>query len=240
MFPSASGLPRAFRCHASLTLPQVRSGGTAFAHKGTAVHKFLEDVPRLGREAALAAIEDESARLLCEALDVERLPLGDGISYAAEVAYSLDLVMGTATEVGRGIGRAYPDDGGLHGTADLVALSSDGATAIVLDAKTGHGWMPSAAESEQLKMLALMACRAHGASKARVAHLHLRDDGSVWTDWAELSAEDLARFESEITDLLGVTRVGAPAVEGGWCRYCPAFSACPADRKSTRLNSSHQ
>jgi hypothetical protein len=229
MIPSASGLPRAFRCRASMLLPQVHRASSAAAHKGTQVHRFLEEVPALGRDAALLNVTDESARALCEALDLERLPLGDGVSWASEVAYSYDIHKGTAREVGRGIGRAYPEDGGLHGTADLVSLADDGDTAIVLDVKTGHGWLPEAGESEQLKFLALAACRAHGASRARIGHLHLRDDGTPWTDWAELDAFDLDAFASSLR-MLAATTTGQP-VEGGWCRYCPAFAACPAKNK---------
>lgn len=226
MLPSASGLPRAFRCRTSLLLPRVSRASSAYAHKGVEVHRFLEHVAKLGREAALAEVKDDAARALCEALDLDRLPLGDGTSWAAEVAYSLNVATGEAREVGRSIGRDYPTDGGLHGTADLVALSEDGETAIVLDVKTGHGWLPSAAESEQLKCLALMACRAHGSSQAKVGHLHLRDDGSVWTDWAELDAFDLDAFAASLR-MLAATSKGEP-VEGGWCRYCPSFAHCPA------------
>lgn len=229
MIPSASGLPRAFRCRASLLLPRVNRAAGDYANKGHGVHGFLETVSAVGRDAALAAIKDDETRAFCEALDLERLPLGDGVSWAAEVAYSYDVAKGTAREVGRGIGRAYPEDGGLHGTADLVALSSDGDTAIVLDAKTGRGWLPAAAESEQLKALALMACRTHGASKARIGHLHLREDGTAWTDWAELDAFDLDAFAASLR-MLAATTKGDPA-EGGWCRYCPSMAHCPAKNK---------
>lgn len=230
MIPSASGLPRAFRCPGSLTLPKVSRAYSAASHKGTQVHRFLEDVPRVGREKALEAVTDESARLLCEALELERLPLGDGVSWAAEVAFSMDMETGKAREVGRGIGRVYPDDGGLHGTADLVALSADGETAYVLDAKTGHGWLPPAGESEQLRALALMACRAYGATNARIGHLHLREDGGVWTDWAEVEAFDLALFFSALAALLR-GKCAATISEGPHCTYCPSYSHCPAKAK---------
>lgn len=229
MLPSVSGLPRAFRCRASLLLPRIDRGSGAYAHKGHQVHGFLETAGKIGRADALAAVTDPDARALCEALELERLPLGDGVSWAAEVAYSLNLTTGEAQEVGRGIGRNYPQDGGLHGTADLVALSADGETAIILDAKTGRGWIPPAAESEQLKALALMACRAHGASKARIGHLHLREDGSEWTDWAEMDAFDLDAFAASLRMLAATTR-GEPA-EGPWCRYCPSLAHCPAKAK---------
>lgn len=229
MLPSASGLPRAFRCRASMLLPQVQRASSRASHKGVQVHKFLEEAPKLGRDAALLNVTDEDAYRLCEALELERLPLGDGVSWVSEVAFSYDIDKGTACEVGRGIGRHYPEDGGLHGTADLVALADGGDTAVILDAKTGHGWLPAAGESEQLKALALAACRAYGASKARIGHLHLRDDGSVWTDWAEMDELDLDMFASSLR-MLAATTTGQP-VEGEWCRYCSAFPSCPAKNR---------
>lgn len=230
MLPTASGLTRALRCPGSLTLPQVQREAGAPATTGTQVHSFLERVAELGREAALEQLTDERARRICEALDLATLPLGDGTSWAAEVAYGWHLGTGAGREVGRNVGRGYPTQPGeLYGTADLVALSADSQTALIIDVKTGHGWMPSASESAQLRFLAMAACATYGCSQAEVAHLHVREDGSTYLERAALDALELDLFAEQLRTLHADAQAGTGRLaEGPWCRYCPAFASCPA------------
>lgn len=227
--PTASGLTRALKCPASCRLPQSTREAGAPAVTGTQVHAFLEKVAELGRDAALEAVTDERAYRICAALDLDTLPVGDGTSWAAEVAYGWELATGAAREVGRNVGRGYPTrPGELYGTADLVALSADRQTAFVLDVKTGRGWMPTAAESAQLRFLAMAACATYGCTSAEVGHLHVREDGSTWLERATLDALELDLFAEQLRQLHAQVeaREGALA-EGPWCRYCPAFSSCP-------------
>lgn len=230
MLPTASGLTRALRCPASLQLPQVQREAGAPAVTGTQVHTFLETVFELGREAALERVTDERAARICAALDLSTLPLGDGTNWASEVAFGWHLQTGAGREVGRNVGRGYPTKPGeLYGTADLVALSADNTTVHVLDVKTGRGWMPSAAESAQLRFLAMAACATYGCSQAEVGHLHVREDGAVWLERASLDALELDLFAEQLRQLQATVeaREGRLA-EGPWCRYCPAFASCPA------------
>jgi hypothetical protein len=230
MLPTASGLTRALRCPASCRLPQATREAGAPATTGTQVHTFLETVAALGREAALEAVTDERAYRICAALDLATLPIGDGTSWASEVALGWDLATGAAREVGRNVGRGYPTKPGeLYGTADLVALSPDKGTVYVLDVKTGRGWMPSAQESAQLRFLAMAACATYGASQAEVGHLHVREDGTAWLERGSLDALELDLFAEQLRTLAAQVeaREGALA-EGPWCKYCPAFSSCPA------------
>lgn len=230
MLPTASGLTRALRCPASLRLPQVQREAGAPALTGTQVHSFLERVSELGREAALEQLTDERARRICEALDLSTLPLGDGTSWAAEVAFGWHLGTGAGREVGRSVGRGYPTQPGeVYGTADLVALSADAQTVHVLDVKTGRGWMPTAAESAQLRFLAMAACATYGCAQAEVGHLHVREDGSVWLERATLDALELDLFAEQLRTLHADAQAGTGRLsEGPWCRYCPAFASCPA------------
>lgn len=230
MLPTASGLTRALKCPASLRLPQVQREAGAPATTGTQVHAFLERVSELGREAALEQLTDERAARICAALDLSTLPLGDGTSWAAEVAYGWHLATGAGREVGRNVGRGYPTQPGeVYGTADLVALSADSQTGYVLDVKTGRGWMPSAAESAQLRFLALAACATYGCTQAEVGHLHVREDGTVWLERATLDALELDLFAEQLRTLHADAQAGTGKLaEGPWCRYCPAFASCPA------------
>lgn len=230
MLPTASGLTRALKCPGSLQLPQVQREAGAPATTGTQVHSFLERVSELGREAALEQLTDERAARICAALDLSTLPLGDGTSWAAEVAYGWNLGTGAGREVGRNVGRGYPTQPGeVYGTADLVALSADSQTVHVLDVKTGRGWMPSAAESAQLRFLALAACATYGCAQAEVGHLHVREDGTVWLERATLDALELDLFAEQLRTLHADAQAGKGALaEGPWCRYCPSFASCPA------------
>jgi hypothetical protein len=230
MLPTASGLTRALKCPGSLQLPQVQREAGAPATTGTQVHSFLERVSELGREAALERITDERAARICAALDLSTLPLGDGTSWASEVAFGWHLGSGAGREVGRNVGRGYPTQSGeVYGTADLVALSADASTVHVLDAKTGRGWLPAAQESAQLRFLALAACATYGCTQAEVGHLHVREDGTVWLERATLDALELDLFAEQLRTLHADAQAGMGRLaEGPWCRYCPSFAACPA------------
>lgn len=236
MLPSASGLQRAFACPASQVLPHANRTNE-HAERGSAVHEFLASVGVLGREDALANVPEEW-RAACEAIDVDSLPACDASAYAAEVAFVYDLGTGAGREVGRNIGRSYPrlSDFEVPGTADVVALTADGDGVFVADYKGAHAKVPRARENWQLRFLALAACRAYGRSRATVAIVRIRDDGSPWFDSAEFDAFDLDVFHAELLAKHAEIRNLAVAEESGallsvnmgeHCRYCPAYQTCP-------------
>lgn len=229
VLPTASALPRAFRCRPSAWLPQTEKPRGEAALKGTEVHAFLERVGTLGREAALAKVEDEAARRLCEAIDLEALPVA-GSEWAGEVAFEYNLATHQAREVGRGVGREYPRKPGcVYGTADLVAVSRDRSLVYVLDFKTGFADLGAPEASEQLRFLALCAARVYGALDARVGFVFLREDGSSWTKVGDVSTFDLDLFAADVVALAkDVSERKGNHVEGPHCRYCPAFNHCSA------------
>lgn len=232
--PSASGLQRAFACPASRFLPRVTKPSTVDARRGTAVHKFLEECGEMGRERALERVPEEY-RDHAAAIDMERMPIGDGVSFAAEVALAWDCETGDARELARGKGReeAYADAKPTEfvGTLDLLGLTDD--SVVVMDPKTGWGWTPPAAVNWQLRFAAIAATTVYGKTRARVAIVKLREDGSPWFDWHEVEALDLAVYAAELRDLGREILAGQPsvvlsAVEGEHCAYCPSFAHCPA------------
>jgi hypothetical protein len=62
-----------------------------------------------------------------------------------------------------------------------------------------------------------------------VGHLHVREDGTAWLERGSLDALELDLFAEQLRTLAAQVeaREGALA-EGPWCKYCPAFSSCPA------------
>lgn len=233
-----SGFERAKACIPSVLLPHVgsiRADSTA----GTVKHRFLERVPAVGRDAALAEVPEEF-REACAVIDLSPLPASKPGQYAPEVAFAYDLATDTARELGRGIDRKYREaglrDGEIPGTLDSVGIDDD--TVLVLDFKSGWGGhVQRAAENDQLRIGALAAARAYGKSRARVAIAHIPDDGDPWLDWAELDEMDLEAVAAEVRGLVAraaeeADRMGLAetprTVEGEHCRWCPAFPHCPA------------
>ncbi len=128
-----------------------------------------------------------------------------------EIAYRLDLETGASEPSGVTM-RGYPDDGHLHGTADVVYVDEDGER-VVRDWKSGR---PSPATADQLEMLAVMC----GARRAEVAYL---DDWRVQPvtvrPWPEI-LDGLRRDVAKIADAWAAPSAACDAM------YCPARKTC--------------
>lgn len=203
---TASALPRIFQCPASAVLDGVNLPSE---HSAAGVEKHAE----------LAAM-------------VERWDFP--FLQRAEVAFAYDWVTGAAREL-RIKDRQYGDMG-LHeipGTADAVGI--DGDCAVVIDWKTGFlSREIKACDSEQLRFLALAACRANGITRARVGVAHVRY-GTIDFDWHEYGADALGHAAINLANMMRAVDAArssaSPAVyEGSHCRYCPVKNAgnCPA------------
>ncbi len=161
-----------------------------------------------------------------------------GYTWRAEVAFALDLATDTARELGTGIKRAYGEHGvfTVAGTADIVGRGPAGEL-VVVDRKSHDPSVPRANVNGQLHTLALAACRAYGVDRAEVAIWHeLRP-----LDVAEIDVLDLDVFAVELRGVVqrviearNKARVGVIAPNpGAWCRWCPAFLACPQQKALT-------
>lgn len=236
---TASRLPIIEACPASWALPHAVEEAGEPAQRGSAIHAFLAAVHTKGRDAALEAVPEEY-RAACEVIDVERLPT----HLAVEVAYAYDPERGSAREIGRDTGRDYSAarPGEIAGTADLVGL--DGSdTVVIYDYKSGWSNQVAAREHAQLRALALMAARTHGASAARIGIIRLWESGVATYDVAELDAVDLDEVELELGRTLYEVRAAEHAIEQGripdtrpgpHCRYCPAAATCPSQTALVR------
>jgi len=223
---TASKLDRIARCPASAALPQSPDTGGVWATRGTALHTFCERAGEVGRETALEETPDEH-RAAAAALS-EHSYSGDGVF---EIAFAYDPVADTARELGRGKGRHYGDavDGEICGAADFVALTPDGGV-YVRDLKTGRGWQPPLAEHWQLRMYGLAAARAFDRQSVTIELCRDLGDGGLSVGRLELDLFDLAAFAAEVRELterIPHQHAELDPVEGEWCKYCPAFEACP-------------
>lgn len=233
MLPTGSSMQRIAACLGSAVLPRA-DHQTEAAAAGTAKHAFFRDLQSMSREEALARVP-EQYRELCEAVRVEDLPLGLGMR--SEVALAYDVEAGTARLIGYDLDRDYgplePNE--IPMTVDVCAIGPD--FVFVGDYKTGRGHTPAARRNWQLKLAALTLARWTGHSFARVALVHVRDDGEPFYDRAEFDSFDLDLFAAEVQELVVRVREAEAAyakgalpalVAGEHCTYCPSFAFCPA------------
>lgn len=237
---TASGAERAIACPASLALPQAVDEPSDAALRGTAAHDFLLAVGQgMSRDEALDKAPDEWRPFL-EAIDLEGLPLSS-MQWAHEVAIAVNVQTGEARELCRGKGRPDyaahnlgPFEIGM--TLDVVGLA-DGLV-VVDDYKTGWSELPPPARNWQLKVCALGAARLFGCDEALVGLIRIRDDGSAWRPrrarldaWAlDDVADELQATLARAAHASKLVADGAqpPTNPGEHCRYCRAFTSCPA------------
>ncbi len=237
---TASSIERVTRCPASAVLPQVQTT-TEYAERGTAIHQFLADAKRLGRDEALEQVPAGEWRDVCAAIDVERLPC----MMLAEASYWYDPATDTAGFLGAGLNRDYAKApaGAICGTAD--AVGQDDSTMLVADYKTGWGDVTAAAINPQLRFLALCVARAYpNIEDVIVEVIRIRPDGSTWSDRATLDALELDATAAEIRKLVKSVAEAAEVVhlgrtpnvnETSSCKYCPAAASCPARTSLIRI-----
>lgn len=233
--PTGSQMDRILRCPASAALPQVRDANDEkHRDRGTAAHAFLARVGEVGREAALAEV-DEQWRPFCDSIELAQLE--DRVTLTTELALAYDWRRDTARILEVLDARAYEvdPDSEIPLTIDLAGVA-DG-TVYAGDYKGPHAWLPEPEQSMQLGLAALALARLHDAWSARVEYIRLRDDGTTRRFGAALDAFALEGAADRVRTAMGnVAELRArhdagetlSVVEGPWCRYCSARPHCPA------------
>lgn len=124
--------------------------------------------------------------------------------------------------------RAYPADGLLHGTADVVFRT--GREAFVADWKTGDG----SSAGPQMRALALMVARTFGCTTVHVAALEVTAAGVREVCCEELGEFELAAIAGDLAEQMAAIADAEPR-PGPHCSelYCPARLACPAATAAT-------
>jgi PD-(D/E)XK nuclease superfamily len=239
---TGSSLWRAARCIGSAVLPRAPET-TPWSERGTSGHAFLEDVSRIGREAALAAVKNEKERAALALIDTGRLPV-DPTAYAAEVAFAYDVATGRARVLGQGLRRQYgtlsPSEIPL--TMDVVALVSDDAV-YVGDYKLGYQFLEPPAQNWQFRAGGLAAARAYHRERAIVEMIRIGGNGDPYMTTDELDLFQLAEIAEELRELhADATRAAAADVEppvhpGSHCAGCPSIPYCHASTSLIRAAS---
>lgn len=233
---TASGLERAEKCPASLILPQEPEtpsldGGR---ERGSAIARYLQRVPEVGAEQALAEVPHDYAEI-CAGIDLDTLPT----HLATEVAFAYNVRTREVLELGRGIERRYADtllairpattaSEWLFCTVDVLGV---GEVAVLVGDHKGYQLVDHAETNLQLGMGAFCAAKFYGKDQAVVAIY--RPLGGRAGSQAELDAFDLESIEARIQDIVaGVESARllggeAKPSAGRHCQYCPAAASCP-------------
>lgn len=220
------------RCAAAGALPAVWTETTDDQAAGHARHRFLERAPAVGRDAALAEVE-ECYRAQCEGIDVDEVPEG-----VAELAFAYDVETDRARVLGQWLGRAYEVTATeVSGTADLVCAPSASLPRwLVVDWK-GDEEVPPAATNVQLGFYALAVARVNEVDEVDVAIGYIGHDGTIRWDRATLGPFELEAAAARVREVFARVAAARALVASGrtpdvskgmHCRRCPAMAACPA------------
>ena len=246
---TASRLELAKACAGAFALPHVGHTSEA-AEKGTQIHAYIERLLTTG-EVDASPLTNPEAREVCRRLDPTALyhaatgrTLAGGAAECDSgaphllveqaLAVSPDATEALALPPGAGH-RDYSEapEGWVCGTADVVALSEEDGEerAVITDWKTGSP-LVAPDRHEQLRFLALAAALSYEVESVAVQIGYIGSDGDITCSSFELREEDLRQIARDLRELsarVQSSREGALELAvGAHCRYCPAFSFCPA------------
>lgn len=209
---SASGVPRALACPASLVLPQHRYH-TVFAEAGTDRHADTEAAIDMG----------DADEVLPPKVIALMLP---GDETTTECSFAYDCATDTARELGHGR-ESYKGLAPYEtpGTIDVLIMGN--GRAIVVD-KKGFERVGAAERNEQTLTYALFVARTYGFDEVTVVIFY--ELGAP--DIATIGALDLdahaARLKALQFDVVRAAKDPTAFIATGrHCKYCEAYLSCP-------------
>lgn len=132
----------------------------------------------------------------------------------------------------------FPGIEGAFGTADVIAVTSDGNELHMADYKFGGGVRVEALHNSQLKFYLACLRRFMGIRPkiitAQIVQPRLNNYGVMETTNDELDA-----FEVELRHAVQF-RDDKPLATGAHCRWCAALATCPAHVEQAREVTAHQ
>lgn len=232
-------------CEASVALPHARYE-SPYTARGSAIHSFLEACSKIGRDDALAQV-DEEFRDVCAELNIEGLHAQ--LALAAEVSFAYNFVTDTARELGRGQGRIYGDVGRdeLPCTLDVVGVRD--VSPLVrrgLYAEYKSGWTTRRAIKlvSQIDFGALCIARTYNCDLVEGQHINVHEGLAPYVQRRVIEGWEIDAFAAELRDhamrwreLRDRFDAGVMPREfqtGQWCDRCPAREFCPAVAQQVR------
>lgn len=242
--PTGSKLDTVGRCPAAAALPQVETipdeSDKDPRAKGTGVHRFLELVAEVGRDAALEQV-DEAWRPLCAEIDTAKLTRE--LACSTEVALAYNWREDTARRLFPIERRAYEIDASCEVAFRLDLLGVGDEAVLIGDYRGPHAWLPLPDDSYQLGIGAVAAARLFGKSRARLEYIRILDDGRPLRFDADLDVFGIEAAAERVRGAMQAVELVRQVVESGrvpnvsegpWCRYCNARQACPAKTATIR------
>lgn len=228
---SASGAHRWIACPGSVSLieqtPSSRRS-SSYADRGTALHQVVQDAleehiePEEGREINVGRSIYEVQESDLDGLNIyiDYVNALVNRSIFCETEFSL-----------KALEQIHPSMGG---TADFIAVDTEGVLTIV-DFKSGRGVMVSPVENPQLIIYGLgvwTGLARHLRAMVKVLRLVIiQPYGPIEPfvkEW-ELEPADAMGWINKLQDAAKATEdPAAPLVPGDHCRWCDAYSSCPA------------
>lgn len=242
---SGSAIERSMICEASVALPHARYE-SPYTTRGTAIHAFLEACSKIGREDALAQV-DEEYRDVCAELNLEGLHAQ--LSLAAEVSFAYNYVTDTARELGRGRGRVYEDVGRdeLPCTLDVVGVRD--ISPVLRRGFYGEfksGWTTRRAIKlvAQIDFGALCIARTYGCDVVEGQHINVHEGLSPYVQRRVIEGWEIDAFAAELREHAARWRELRDRFDAGvmprefntgqWCDRCPAREFCPGVAQQIR------
>jgi RecB family exonuclease len=223
----------------SAEVPKGVGGSNPAADEGTLLHNCMEEVYSVEDADPLNFIgvrEYNGITLTRDMVDEKLTPAIEAVEKIFEQHDIADWQCEPFVQIDEDIG----------GSIDLLAISADKKTVVVLDYKFGYHSV-SVENNAQLLFYALAAATDKktrdwfdSAEKIVLAVVQPNEDGDTLQTF-DVTMDDVDNFETKY--LAAVEASEDPqsvATAGAWCKYCPAHATCPvktgAALKATRVN----
>lgn len=242
---SGSAIERSMLCEASVALPHARYE-SPYTMRGTAIHAYLEACSQVGREDALAQV-DEEWRDVCAELNLDGLHAQ--LSLAAEVSFAYNYETDTARELGRGRARQYEDVGRneLPCTLDVVGVrdvSQYVRRGLYTEFKSGWTTRRAIRLVGQIDFGTLCVARTYGCDVVEGQHINVHEGLAPYVQRRVIEGWEIDAFAAELREhamrwreLRDRFDAGVMPREfntGQWCDRCPAREFCPAVANQVR------
>lgn len=221
--PSASAMTRIVHCPASFHLNSAEMPeNSGAAAEGTMLHRIMEltytpkrttaEQAELGKLNEALTPDQEQAILIVEnELEATNAFAGGWQRYTEQ--------------------RLWSHVNTYSGQSDMLAISPDGFSAVIIDYKFGRGEVESAERNYQLAALAVLAADNYGCENVRAMIIQPRAaDKSKRVTVCEYSKADIISARDAIESAVA-RALYAPAplqVTGYWCNHCPSSYRCKA------------
>lgn len=218
---SASALERAAKCPGSFSLEQVQEESGYSARKGSAFHRWAEDVVKVNHWL-LAPRNDLHKRCSKHVANAILQYTAFAKQVLTEVSFGIK-VFPWYVEMHVGKDRNYKSGFDFVGTLDLLVVDGDGNVTII-DYKTGRKTTP-AEYNYQIAFAVAAASSVFNPDSIDAGLMYIDEDGKIETDIKTCYDQELARGKI-LKVHEGLQDTPNKLYAGEHCAWCPAYHNC--------------